>query len=91
MAISAQEWKRQELRSTDRFNPFVWLGSVSETRYWAWYLIIPSLVVIAMIVLYPTLYGIVLSFREMRLTRPDLGTGFVGLEHYRDMLNDKIF
>ncbi|MEM7025826.1 MAG: sugar ABC transporter permease [Pseudomonadota bacterium] len=91
MATSADGWKGRGLQPLDRFNPFVWLSSVSENRHWAWYLIIPSLVVIALIVLYPTLYGIGLSFREMRLTRPDLGTGFVGLEHYRAMLQDDIF
>ncbi len=91
MATNAQEWRAGGLRPIDRYNPFVWLGHVSETRHWAWYLIIPSLVVICLIVLYPTVYGIVLSFREMRLTRPDLGTGFVGLEHYRDMMSDPIF
>ena len=43
---------------------------------------IPSLLLILAVVIYPTGWGIGLSFREMRLNRPDLGTGFVGLKHY---------
>ena len=63
----------------------VWsrLGDFSETRFWAYYLLLPSLVVILAVILYPTLWGIGLSFREMRLNRLDLGTGFVGLKHYQ--------
>jgi multiple sugar transport system permease protein len=43
------------------------------------------------VVLYPTVSGMLLSLREMRLTRPDLGTGFVGLAHYRALLQDPVF
>jgi multiple sugar transport system permease protein len=32
-----------------------------------------------------------MSFREMRLNRPDLGTGWVGLKHYERMLSDPVF
>lgn len=65
--------------------------SFSEKRFWALYLIVPSLVMILAVVLYPTVWGIALSFREMRLNRPDLGTGFVGLKHYLAILDDEIF
>lgn len=67
------------------------LGALSETRHWPLILLAPSLVVIAAIILYPTIDGILLSFREMRLTRPDLGTGFVGLRHYEDLWYDDVF
>ncbi|WP_342358686.1 sugar ABC transporter permease [Terrarubrum flagellatum] len=67
------------------------VGDISESRYWAWYLLAPSLVLICAVVLYPTLWGIGLSFREMRLNRLDLGTGFVGLKHYQAMLDDPVF
>jgi multiple sugar transport system permease protein len=43
------------------------------------------------VVLYPTMWGMGLSFREMRLNRPDLGTGFVGLKHYQALWTDAIF
>src|SRR4051812_10684494 len=63
----------------------------SDSRYSAYYLLIPSLLLICAVVLYPTLSGIGLSFREMRLNRPDLGTGFVGLKHYQAMFDDAVF
>lgn len=67
------------------------LGRLSERRGWAWWLLLPSLLMILAVVLYPTLWGIHLSFREMRLNRPALGTGFVGLRHYQEILADPIF
>jgi len=67
------------------------LGRISERRGWAWWLLLPSLVMILVIVLYPTLWGIQLGFREMRLNRPALGTGFVGLKHYEALLADPVF
>ncbi|RUT29472.1 sugar ABC transporter permease [Arsenicitalea aurantiaca] len=54
-------------------------------------LLLPSALLITAVVLYPTLYGMQMSFREMRLNRPDLGTGFVGLRHYERMLSDPVF
>lgn len=75
---------------------FLWRSSqailgLSEGRFWAYLLLLPSLVLILAIVLYPTLWGMLLSFREMRLNRPDLGTGFVGLKHYVALWSDPIF
>jgi multiple sugar transport system permease protein len=64
---------------------------LSETRYWMYLLLLPSALLIVAVVLYPTLYGMQLSFREMRLTRPDLGTGWVGLKHYQRMIADPVF
>ncbi len=79
--------------STPRKAGGVWsrLGNFSETRFWAYYLLAPSLIVILAVILYPTLWGIGLSFREMRLNRLDLGTGFVGLKHYYAMAADPVF
>lgn len=74
-----------------RIDPVRMLGELSETRYWMYLLLLPSALLIVAVVLYPTLYGMQLSFREMRLTRPDLGTGWVGLKHYQRMLADPVF
>ncbi|MEO1104505.1 MAG: hypothetical protein AAFW98_12355 [Pseudomonadota bacterium] len=46
------------------------LGEWSEGRLWAVILLLPSVLVIAVVILYPTIDGILLSFRQMRLTRP---------------------
>jgi multiple sugar transport system permease protein len=70
---------------------FTGLARLSESRRWAYYLILPSLIMILAVVLYPTLWGMSLSFREMRLNRPDLGTGFVGLKHYQTLWTDAVF
>ena len=67
------------------------LGRLSEGRWWPHALLLPSLVLILAVVLYPSLWGVGLSFREMRLNRIDLGTGFVGLRHYLDLIDDPIF
>lgn len=64
---------------------------MSEGRAWPLLLLAPSLLIIAGVVLYPAVDGILLSFRQMRLTRPDLGTGFIGLDHYREMFADPSF
>lgn len=72
-------------------NPLRWLGEVSETRYWMYLLLLPSATMLVAVVLYPTIYGFDLSFREYRLTRPDLGTGYVGLMHYKRILSDPVF
>ncbi len=72
------------------FNPLYWLGELSEGRRWAYLLIAPSLILIFIVVIYPVLSGVGLSFQEMRLTRPDRN-GYVGLQHYQDMFTDKVF
>ncbi|MDR6820927.1 multiple sugar transport system permease protein [Neorhizobium sp. 2083] len=66
------------------------IGELSETRYWIYLLLLPSLVIILLVIAYPTIYGMAISFREMRLTRPGL-TGWVGLKHYLVMIDDPVF
>ncbi|WP_245197380.1 sugar ABC transporter permease [Labrys sp. LIt4] len=68
-----------------------WVGELSETRYWMYILLIPSFVLILAVVLYPTLYGAQLSFREMRMNRPALGTGLIGFKHYIRLYSDPVF
>lgn len=67
--------------------PIVLLGNISENRRWAYYLIIPSLLLISLVVIYPVLNGIALSFQEKQLTRPNRD-GFVGLDHYVEVFTD---
>ena len=72
-------------------NPLSYVARLSEGNKWAYMLIAPSLILILAVVIYPVTSGILLSFREMRLTRPDLGTPFVGLKHYIAMMSDTVF
>ena len=73
------------------FGPLQLLGRVSETRWWAYLLLLPSLILILAIIFYPVAEGFILSFREMKLNRPALGTGFVGFRHYVDLWHDEVF
>lgn len=64
--------------------------SIIEGRAWAYLLLIPSLILVAAVVVYPVINGIWLSFHEYRLNRPALGRPWIGLDHYRDMWSDPI-
>ncbi len=66
------------------------LGELSETRYWVYLLLLPSLLLLFLVVAYPTIYGFFISVREMRLTRPGLN-GWVGMKHYAAMISDRVF
>ncbi len=74
-----------------KFAPLESLARLSDGRHWAWLLLFPALAMMIAVILYPTVSGILLSFREMRLTRPDLGTGFVGFAQYAALLRDGVF
>lgn len=78
------------MSSMSRRNPLNMIGELSETRYWVYLLLLPSLLILLLVIAYPTIYGFVISFREMRLTRPGLD-GWVGLGHYAHMLSDRVF
>jgi multiple sugar transport system permease protein len=73
-----------------RLSPLSRLGDLSETRFWVYLLLLPSLVLLLLVVAYPTVYGFIISFREMRLTRPGL-TGWVGWKHYAALMTDRVF
>lgn len=77
-------------RPKRRFSAGNLLAAITEGRYWAYLLIAPSLVMVGAVVVYPVIDGLLLSFREYRLNRPALGTPFIGLEHYRELLTDPI-
>jgi multiple sugar transport system permease protein len=91
MSFNSSTAQQRPLTVWDRINPIRTLGELSETRYWMYLLLLPSALMITAVVLYPTLYGMQLSFREMRLNRPDLGTGWVWFKHYERMLSDPVF
>ncbi|MET0170859.1 MAG: sugar ABC transporter permease [Agrobacterium vaccinii] len=78
------------MTSHSRRHPFSSLGDISETRYWVYLLLLPSLLLLFLVVAYPTIYGFFISVREMRLTRPGLN-GFVGMKHYVAMMSDRVF
>ena len=77
-------------RADRKAGPSNAMYTLIEGRYWAYLLIIPSMILVAAVVVYPVITGVLLSFREYRLNRPALGTPWIGLEHYREMMSDPI-
>jgi multiple sugar transport system permease protein len=55
------------------------------------FLVIPALVVMAAVILYPIARSIVLSFQEAKLSAGEIGTAWVGGEHYRRISEDETF
>jgi len=71
-------------------NPLKLIGQLSDSRYWAYFLIGPSLLLVLLVVIFPVATGIATSFQELRLNRPNR-TGWVGLRHYADLFADPVF
>ncbi len=90
MGIIKQDLQKPVLPHRVDLNPFHFLASLSERHHWAYLLIAPSLILVLIIVVYPIFSGVLLSFQEMRLNRPKLN-GFIGLEHYAELLQDPVF
>lgn len=67
------------------------LGRLSDHRLWAYGLVAPALLMVAFVVLYPVATGMWLSVHDVRPTRPWLGTPFIGLRHFADLLDDPLF
>jgi ABC-type sugar transport system permease subunit len=51
----------------------------------------PSIILVAMISIYPLLYGITLSFQSYFLLKPNKPRGFIGLENYKNLVRDSEF
>ena len=61
-------------------------GSVA----WAWALLVPSLVLVGAIIVYPLITGVSLSLHTVILTRPDLGRPVVGLRNFVELAQDPV-
>lgn len=90
MSTTKQDLSYTALPRRISLNPLTYLGVLSETRNWAYLLIAPSLILVALVVIYPVVSGVLLSFQQMRLNRPHLN-GYVGFEHYFDLVSDAVF
>jgi multiple sugar transport system permease protein len=75
--------------STSYRRPGAWRrlvsGNPSETQL-AWLLLLPALLTLALVMLYPVLNVVWQSLHFERLNLPQRGTPFIGLENFRDML-----
>ena len=66
-------------------------GLPQRRRRTGMYLIIPALVVLAAVILFPIGRSIVLSFQEAKLTAGEIGTAWTGGENYRRISEDETF
>jgi multiple sugar transport system permease protein len=71
--------------------PLALFGALSETRYWAYLLLLPSLLLVSAVIIYPVLSGINLSFNQFNLLRIAQGMKFIGLQHYIELFEDPDF
>ena len=55
------------------------------------FLVIPALVVMAAVILYPIARSIVLSFQEAKLSAGEIGAAWIGGENYRRISEDETF
>src|SRR5688500_4567042 len=78
-------------RVNSLFGRFARLADLSERKGWAYFLLIPSLLMVGAVVVYPVTSGILLSFRQMQINRPRLGEPWVGLDQYRRLWEDDVF
>ena len=63
------------------------LGAMSD-RAIAWLFIMPSVLLLLAINIFPLLWTIQLSFTNYRANRPNAPLRYVGLDNYRDILSD---
>ncbi len=64
--------------------------AIMEGKYFAWILLVPSLLLVVAFIFYPLYRGIYLSFtRTVLLEGPD--STFIGLENFRQMFKDSLF
>ena len=61
------------------------LGDISESRRWAYYLLLPSLLLVAAVAIYPVASGVWLSFQRYNLLRAPVPS-FIGLKQYADLV-----
>jgi ABC-type sugar transport system permease subunit len=54
-------------------------------------MVMPSIILVALVSIYPLLYGIILSFQSYFLLKPNKPRGFIGLENYKALLKDAEF
>jgi len=65
-------------------------GDISESSHWAYYLLLPSLLLVALVAVYPVASGVWLSFQRYNLLRAPVPS-FIGLSQYADLWGDSVF
>jgi len=63
---------------------------MSESRF-AFWLLLPTILLMVGLLLYPFIYSVYLSFVDLNITKPWIGTQFVGLTNFTKTLADPAF
>ncbi len=63
---------------------------LNKEKYLGWVLILPSLLIILGLIIYPVFYNVYLSLHEVAL-QPGIDDAFVGLQNYYELLTDTTF
>ena len=63
---------------------------INKGKIYPYILVAPALIALGVILLYPMLTGLFLSFHNRVLTRP-LENGWIGLQNYINMFQDDVF
>src|SRR6266581_1765414 len=89
-AVSQAERIAPSLEPVSAVRPAWGLGDLSESRYWAYYLLLPSLLLVAAVAVYPVASGVWLSFQRYNLLRAP-SPSFTGLAQYVYLWTDSVF
>src|SRR6266571_8804399 len=89
-AVSQAERIAPSLEPVSAVRPAWRVGDLSESSHWAYYLLLPSLLLVAAVALYPVASGVWLSFQRYNLLRAPVPS-FVGLAQYASLADDSIF
>lgn len=66
------------------------ISPTARERWYAISLLAPGICFVALFALYPIVYSFFLSLHRIILGLPALGQPFIGLQNFRDLLNDRI-
>ena len=82
-----------ETQKISRRNPFAsfWGKFTNQEGWLAWALILPALLTVFGLILIPIMRAFWMSFHIIDLKRPAIGTPFIGLGNYIDILSDGYF
>lgn len=62
-----------------------------RTRWTTWTFLLPAVITLLAVGIYPLLFAVSISFRQYELTKPNLGFGFTGLSNYAQVFSDSTF
>src|SRR5689334_22361425 len=70
--------------------PVTAMNQVGKERRIATMLLMPAVIFLLVMTIFPTIYSLWLSMQQYNLSRPDLAS-FVGLRNYGQLLQDDLF